>query len=45
MLSYIKRKGDKMIYRFITDDMINEMLDDIVDIKLRTYFKKFSLDN
>lgn len=30
-----------MTYRFITDDMINEMLDDVMEIKLKSYFKGF----
>ena len=34
-----------MICRFITDDMINEMLDDVMEIKLRSYFGGFSYDD
>lgn len=31
-----------MICRFITDDMINEMLDDVMEIKLKSYLNRFS---
>ena len=34
-----------MIYRFITDDMINEMLDDVMEIKLKSYFGEFNCNN
>lgn len=34
-----------MTYRFITDDMINEMLDDVIEIKLKSYFKEFSCED
>ena len=34
-----------MIHRFITDDIINEMLEDVMEIKLRSYLKGFSYDD
>ena len=34
----LDRKGEIMIYRFITDEIINEMLDDVKEIKLKSYF-------
>ena len=41
----LDRKGEIMIYRFITDDIINEMLDDVKEIKLKSYFRGFSYDD
>ena len=34
-----------MICRFITDEILNDMLDDIGNIKLRTYLREFSYDD
>lgn len=34
-----------MIYRFITDEMINAMLDDVMEIKLKSYFKEFGCED
>lgn len=39
------RKGEIMIYRFITEEIINEMLDDVKEIKLKSYFRGFSYDD
>lgn len=34
-----------MIYKFITDDMINDMLDDVLEIKFKCYFQEFSCND
>ena len=30
-----------MTYKFIMDDIIDEMLDDVIELKLKTYFREF----
>lgn len=34
-----------MTYKFIMDDIIDEMLDDVIELKLKTYFKEFGCDD
>ena len=41
----IVSEEQKEYLKHITDDMINEMLDDVMEIKLKTYFKEFSCED